>query len=252
MKSKEIDINCDLGEGLGNEKYLLPLVSRCNIACGGHAGDEKTLNEVLLMAKQYGVKVGAHPSYPDKENFGRKVLNISQEELTRSLILQLQAFQNIASSHEVEPEHIKPHGALYNEAAINPEVAETVIRAVQQVYGKTIAITAPWSSVLASMAEKRGSPVMFEAFADRNYREDLSLVPRNATNALITRPQAVVKHLLHILETGKVVTVNDTLHDLKADTFCIHGDTPNVIQILNFVHSTLPEYGWSISHQNTR
>ncbi|WP_340062990.1 5-oxoprolinase subunit PxpA [Ascidiimonas aurantiaca] len=252
MKRKQIDINCDLGEGLGNEKYLLPLISRCNIACGGHAGDEKTLNEVLLMAKQYGVIVGAHPSYPDRKNFGRKVLDISQQELTQSLVAQLQVFQNAATRHALETGHVKPHGALYNEAAVNPEVAETVIRAVKEVYGNQIAIVAPWGSVLAFIAKIAGLPIWFEAFADRNYREDLSLVPRSEPNALITAPQAVVKHLLHVLETGKVVAVNQTLCDIKADTFCIHGDTPNVIQILNFVHSTLPKYGWNISHQNTR
>lgn len=240
METYHIDINCDLGEGMGNEKDLMPYISSCNIACGGHAGNESTIFEVLQLAKEHQVKVGAHPSYPDKENFGRKVMDISSEALKKSIKEQLALFVKVADRVDVNINHIKPHGALYNAIAKEQALAEVFLDAILD-YATKCTLYVPFGSVIASLAVNQGFKVKYEAFADRNYNEDLSLVSRENDNAVITEPQEVVKHLLQMVKKGKVNTISGKLISLKTETFCVHGDTPTALKILTYLSEELPK-----------
>ncbi|MDT0607737.1 5-oxoprolinase subunit PxpA [Croceitalea rosinachiae] len=235
-----IDINCDVGEGIGNEAELLPLISSCNIACGGHAGDEITMQEVMQLAKQNDVKVGAHPSYPDKENFGRKTLNIANEELKKSIKNQLDVFIKILEEAQLPLHHIKPHGALYNDVARNLSLAKVFLEVIK-AYKEHCFLYAPFGSIISKEAIEQGFQIKYEAFADRNYNADLSLVARSQSNAIIEAPELVLEHLLNIAKNGKVISSTEESIVIKADTFCVHGDTSSALEILTYLSEELPK-----------
>lgn len=227
---KTIDINCDIGEGLENEHLVLPLITSCNIACGGHAGSIKIIDKILFLAKQYNVKIGAHPSFPDKENFGRKVMQISNSALYESLVNQLHLFNQRAHIQKVKIHHIKAHGALCNLISVDFDKAECFVQAVLHVF-KKVNLYVPFNSVIEKVAIINKLPIIYEAFADRNYNEDLTLVDRTEPNAILIEPKEIVKHVLNIKQgIVKTITGNEVL--IKADTFCVHGDNENVVEIL--------------------
>ena len=239
MATVTIDINCDVGEGVGNEAQLLPLISSCNIACGGHAGDEETAMWVIRLAKIHGVKIGAHPSYPDRENFGRKSIEISAQDLINSIQAQLDLFTSLLKKEEADLNHIKAHGALYNDLAKDSSLAKTFIQAIKP-YMSTSKLYAPFNSVLARLAQASNIDVVNEAFADRRYNDDLSLVSRTSSQALITNPSEALDQIKSIAVNGRVTSVNGKKLTLKAETFCIHGDTPSALQILMYLVEELP------------
>ncbi|MFY0603066.1 MAG: 5-oxoprolinase subunit PxpA [Flavobacteriaceae bacterium] len=226
-----IDINCDIGEGLDNEHLLMPLISSCNIACGGHAGSIEIIDEVIKLAIEHDVKIGAHPSFPDRKNFGREVMDISNEELMKSLIAQLELFKGRAFLQQAEIHHVKPHGALYNVITINKEKATVVINAIQHVF-KDIKIYVPYNSVIEKVAQEHGVKIVYEAFADRNYNDNLTLVSRALPYALITDKEKVVEHVKKMSERFVVRTVSCNEQPIKAQTFCVHGDNKHAIKIL--------------------
>jgi len=239
VKEYTIDINCDLGEGLGNEAELLPLISSCSIACGGHAGDKSSMEKAILLAKKHGVKIGAHPSYPDKENFGRISLDLPADELKQSIRAQLKGFNDLLKRHGALLHHIKPHGALYNDMAEDRAIAKIFIDAVRP-FMNNASLYAPCESALATTATESGIEVSFEAFADRNYTGELSLVPRSNPSALITRPQVVLEHVVRMVRSQEVKTLGGEIVPIKASTFCVHGDTPTALQILTYLSEELP------------
>ena len=202
-----IDINCDLGEGLNNEHLLMPYISTCNIACGGHAGNEKTMNRVVNLAAKNKVKIGAHPSYPDIENFGRKSIEISMEGLKKTLVHQIQALEKIVLDSGHQMHHIKPHGALYNDVAKNESIAFSFLYAIQD-YKTKCKLYVPFGSVIERKAKQSGFTIIYEAFADRNYNDDLSLVSRQKNNAIISNPNEIIKHISLIKNDGKVLILN--------------------------------------------
>ena len=226
-----IDINCDVGEGLNNEHLLMPLISSCNISCGAHAGSVDIIDKVIALAMENNVRIGAHPAFPDRENFGRVVMDISDASLEQSLEKQLLLFKERAELLGAEIHHVKPHGALYNLIAVNREKAELVIHAIQRVLTE-IPLYVPYNSVVDKVAQEKGMPIVYEAFADRNYNDDLTLVSRALPFAVITDKTKVVKHVRRMYEESKVRTVQDTLQEIKAQTFCVHGDNKNVMEIL--------------------
>ncbi|WP_053991307.1 5-oxoprolinase subunit PxpA [Mangrovimonas sp. TPBH4] len=226
-----VDINVDVGEGLGNESQLLPYISSCNIACGGHAGDEESMREVVKLAKLYKVKVGAHPSYPDKENFGRESIKISCADLYTSLKKQVRSLTKILYQENVPLHHIKPHGALYNKAAVDVKTAQVIIEVIKSI-AMPVALYVPYKSVIADLASKENIKVTFEAFADRNYNDDFTLVSRKEPDAIIESSEAVFDHVYNMILTQKVKTISGAEMDLKADTFCVHGDHPKAVEIL--------------------
>ncbi|WP_178988181.1 5-oxoprolinase subunit PxpA [Winogradskyella schleiferi] len=241
MKSViSIDINADVGEGLGNESDLMPFLSSCNIACGGHAGDEVMMRHVVNLAKKHHVKVGAHPSFPDKANFGRVNLDISDAELYASIIDQISALKNIAEAEGVTLNHIKPHGALYNLAAKDEKIARLIIEVIKRLE-LTIALYAPFNSVIANLAKQENIAVTFEAFADRNYNDDLSLVSRTNSNAILHKKEAVLSHVLNMIKNEKVTSISGVEVPIKATTICVHGDTKNALEILKYLSSNLKQ-----------
>lgn len=239
MEGIGIDINCDVGEGLDNEEALFPYISRCSIACGGHAGDENYIRKLIKLAKINNVRVGAHPSYPDKENFGRKVLEISQETLQESIVSQLNLIFDIANDEKVIIDHVKPHGALYNEAVKNEKVVSAIISAMEKTRLKA-KLLVPDHAIIATIARKSGIEVISEAFADRNYNDDLSLVSRSNPNATIESPEIILAHLLMMIN-GEVKTISGVSKPIKASSFCIHGDNKNVEKILTYLFNELPK-----------
>ena len=237
---KQIDLNCDVGEGLQNEKDLFPFISSCSIACGGHAGDKKTMASVVSLALQYGVKIGAHPSYPDRQNFGRKSLKLTGTELMASIRDQINSLMGVMSEKKAVLHHIKPHGALYNDLAKDRELVLSFLEAIAPLQNNC-KLYAPYGSVIALEAKKAGWPLFYEAFGDRNYNPDLSLVSRTLPQALIREPEKVLDHILPMILHGKVHTCEGVSKPMVADTICIHGDTEGVLEILMYLDRELPK-----------
>ncbi|CAI8333774.1 MAG: Uncharacterised protein [Flavobacterium sp. SCGC AAA160-P02] len=233
-----IDINCDLGEGVNNEHLIMPLISSCNISCGAHAGSVETIDKVMELAIKNKVKIGAHPSFPDRENFGRKVMHLSNSELQKSIEKQLLLFKERADLQNATIHHVKPHGALYNVIAINSEKAMIVVKAIQSIY-KVTKLYVPYDSEIEKVAQKNGIEIIYEAFADRNYNDDLTLVSRSLPYAIINDKEEVLEHVKRMAYESKVKTVQDSLKHIKAQTFCVHGDNNNVIEIVEFLHQHL-------------
>jgi len=240
MDTIYIDINCDVGEGIGNENELMPLISSCNIACGGHAGNLETMTEVVISAKENGVKVGAHPSYPDRENFGRVSMDISEYSLIESIKEQLNDFESVIKKENIQFHHIKAHGALYNDIAKDWYLAKVFLKAIEK-YKDVAIIYVPYGSEIEEGASQRGFQIMREAFADRNYNHNLNLVPRNLPDAIINEPKKVLKHVLQMIKEKHVVTIEGIKVYSKAETFCVHGDTPSALEILNYLSLELPK-----------
>ena len=240
-----IDINCDIGEGIGNEAQLLPLITSCNIACGGHAGDTATMMKVAFLAKEHKVLIGAHPSYPDRENFGRTSIKMAKEELKKSILAQIDDLNTVLKSLGLALNHIKPHGALYNDVARDRELALVFLDSVEK-YKNEVFLYVPYDSKIAEEALRLGFQIKYEAFADRNYNEDLSLVSRKEPMALIQDPKAVKDHLLYMVTKGAVLTLSGKAVKIKADTYCIHGDSPSTLQILTYLSKHLPKNQISI------
>ena len=235
-----LNINCDLGEGLNNEHIIMPLINSCNIACGGHAGDSGSMIECVEISIKNNVKIGAHPSYPDKINFGRKKIDISPSELSYSIISQIESLETIADSYGLELNHIKAHGALYNQMIIDAELSNFYLDIIKDFKNKC-SLYIPYKSEIEKIALKKGFSIIYEAFGDRNYNDDLSLVSRNNENALITDPESVVNHIKTIKETETVKTINGNFKKIKFDTICIHSDTNNSIEILKKINQEFDE-----------
>lgn len=240
MKQWIIDINADVGEGLNNETQLMPYLSSCNIACGGHAGDEKTMLKVVKLAKKHKVKIGAHPSFPDKENFGRQVMKISCADLYTSLKQQVRSLMRVLRAEHCMLHHVKPHGALYNLAAVDKKTAEVIIEVVKSI-ALPIQLYVPYGSVIADLAQKENIKITYEAFADRNYNTDLTLVSRTQINAVITDSDEVFGHVKSMIFHQKVKTISGVEVGIKADTFCVHGDNPEAINLLQNLTEKLLE-----------
>jgi len=240
-----IDINCDLGEGFENEADLMPYISSCSIACGAHAGDEEIITKTINLALQYDVKIGAHPSFPDRINFGRKVLDMTINDLKQSLKTQIMLVKNKVESLGGKLNHVKAHGALYNLSANHRETAEALIEVVKNTTSQ-IFLYVPYGSVIETLAKQNGLKTKVEAFADRNYNTNLTLVSRSEHNAVITDPDLVAKHLLNIILDEQVISIDGIGVELKAQTYCVHGDNPGVISILKKVSKTLQENGIKI------
>jgi len=242
MGTQKIDINCDVGEGMENEAQLFPMITSCNIACGGHAGDAESIRHILELAKEHKVKAGAHPSYPDKENFGRRSMKLPESELIAAVFEQVGLFYTIAADVGIPVHHIKAHGALYNDSATDPALARTYLRALEPYHGKAV-LYVPYKSAIAREAQDRNWTIHYEAFADRNYNADRSLVPRSFSEALITDPEEMTTHLLRMYEDHVVHTVDGTDVPIMVDTFCIHGDTPGATELLKALVSKLKWHG---------
>ncbi len=231
---KNWKINCDMGEGMQNDAEIMPLIDQCNIACGGHAGDIASMKKTVALAQEYQVEIGAHPSFPDRAGFGRVALKMKSSELSASLKAQVDSLKSICEQAGTKIHHIKPHGALYNNACEDQELADIIVDLMKN-YPRTL-LLAPWESLLAKSARKARIKVMYEAFADRKYKSDMSLVGRSDNRAIITRPEIAMSQLLSIATHDQVVPLEGEAIDIKASTFCVHSDNPNVLQILKMLN----------------
>ena len=240
-----VDLNADLGEGAGHDAELFELISSANIATGFHAGDADTMHAAVSTAKACRVAVGAHPSLFDRENFGRKALKVTAGEVFDAVVYQLGIFQAIAEAAGVRPNHVKPHGALYNMAARDEKIAEAVVRATKSVDAKLI-LFAPDDSTLARAGESCGLQIVHEVFADRNYLANGSLVPRSRAEALLHDPAEAAKRVLRMLREGKVQSLEGDDVDVRAETICVHGDTPGAVEFARELRSQLEREGVGI------
>jgi 5-oxoprolinase (ATP-hydrolysing) subunit A len=243
--SLSVDLNADLGEGAGHDDELLALVTSANIACGFHAGDAETMRRSIEAARDRKVAVGAHPSLFDRENFGRRELPVKSDEVFDAVVYQLGVFQAIAEAACVCPNHVKPHGALYNMAVRDHELANAIGRAIAQV-DKRLILFAPQNSDLARAGTANGLQIAHEVFADRNYLSDGSLVPRSRPDALLHDPEEAASRVVRMLREGKVRAVDGVDVDVRAETICLHGDKPGAVDFARALKSRLEKEGVSV------
>jgi UPF0271 protein len=241
-----VDLNADLGERSGHDAELFEVITSANIATGFHAGDSDTMHAAISDAMQHGVAIGAHPSFFDRENFGRKELNLSNEEVFDAVAYQLGIFQAIASAVGVRPNHVKPHGALYNMAVRNGNLADAIARAIESVDPKLI-LFAPDSTELARAGDAHGLQVAPEIFADRNYLNNGWLVPRTRADALLHDPKEAAQRVLRMLREGKVRSVEGRDVAVRGETICVHGDTPGAVEFARELRTQLETEGVKVS-----
>ncbi len=233
-----IELNCDVGEGEGGlgggqDAALIPLVSAVNVACGAHAGDVATMTRTIALASAVGAAVGAHPSYPDRDSFGRRHLDLAPDALEASLVAQIEALAAVAAAAAVPLRHVKVHGALYNEAARDAALAEIVVRAVARVSRELLVVGPPGSSLL-EVAQAAGMRAMAEGFADRAYEPDGSLRSRSLPGAVHTDPMVAARQAVELAATGRFATL------------CIHGDTPGAPAVAAAVRDALVRAGHEV------
>ena len=243
----EININCDLGEKSKHHsnKYdpdLLNIVNSANIACGYHAGDNESMNQVVEISKKNGVSIGAHPSFNDPENFGRKRINLSSFEIRKLIIDQYEILQNIASKHGENVTHIKPHGALNNMACEDIKLATTLAKTINDI-NKDLIYLVPTGSKMEEAAKKLNMKIACEIFADRNYEEDGNLVSRKKPNALITDPEEAKKHVLNMVKNQALTCYTGKQIPCEIDSVCIHGDNESSLATAKSIKDNLVENG---------
>jgi UPF0271 protein len=227
---RRVDLNADVGESfgaftMGADADLLPFVTSANVAAGFHAGDPSVLRATIRLAKQHGVAVGAHPGFPDLAGFGRRELKVTPSEAEDLVLYQVAAVRGVAMAEGVALRHVKPHGALYTMAGRDAELAAAISRAVAAIDASLI-LFAPDGSELLAAGRMQGLPVAVEAFADRAYGADGSLAPRSRSGAVITDARLVVERAVRMITDGTVTTLEGLERPLRADTLCLHGDTP--------------------------
>lgn len=245
-----IDLNADLGEGygpwtMGDDAAMLGLVSSANVACGGHASDPETMARTLELAKAHGVVTGAHPSYPDREGFGRRRLPATPGEIERFVAAQIGALIAIGALVGQPIRYVKPHGALANVAAEEADVAAAIVRAVKAVDPR-LAVLAISGTLLEGMARDAGLAAFSEVFADRGYTPHGTLVPRGRRGAMIEAPEAAAERLFGFLDTGQMPSVGGPPIALAADSICIHGDSPHAVAMARHLRAAFVGRGIAI------
>lgn len=240
-----IDINCDMGEGMGNEEMLMPFISSANIACGYHAGDNATMLHTLELCSEYKVAAGAHPGFLDRANFGRVERELPVTELYELIVQQLLILQEMAELAGVQLKQVKPHGALYNLSARDPLVAQVIAKAVK-AFDKTLHLVGLSGSCSIEQAIEIGVPTISEVYADRTYQEDGSLTPRSQPGALITDPAVAAAQVLEMVRDEVVTSLNGNKVPIVAESVCLHGDGPHVLDFAKAIHSTLTSNGITI------
>ena len=229
----EININCDLGEkskhhSIKNDPILLSIVNSANIACGYHAGDEATMNDTVKISKNNKVSIGAHPSFNDPENFGRKRLNLKPKEINELIINQYNILQNICNKYDEKVTHIKPHGALNNMACENFELANTIAKSIYEI-DKDLIFLVPTGSEMVKAGKKQNLKVASEIFADRNYEDDGNLVSRKKNNAMITDPEIAKRHVIKMVENQALNCYSGKKIPCDIDSICVHGDGKSAV-----------------------
>lgn len=245
-----VNLNADLGESygawrMGRDDDMLALVNSANVACGFHAGDPAVMRRTVALAKQHGVSIGAHPSYPDLQGFGRRRMDIAEAELEAMLIYQIGALAAIAHAEGTRVTHVKPHGALNNMACVDARLARCVARAVRAVDAGLI-LLAPVLSQLAAAGTEAGLPLVQEVFADRAYADDGTLLPRSMPGAVLHDADACVRHVMRMVESGALHTVGGVALPVAVQSICVHGDDPQAVVTARAVGDALRAAGWQL------
>jgi len=238
MKNYSIDINCDMAEGMGNEKELMPWISSANIACGYHAGNEELMKATIDLCLIHQVAIGAHPSFPDKENFGRTNMSLGREQIIQLITDQLQLIKKITDQSGAKLHHVKPHGALYNMAVKDAALANSIATAIKN-FDSSLIFYGLSKSVMIREAENLQLKVAHEVFADRTYQSDGSLTPRTQPNALIENETEALAQAIQFVKENKVKTVTGGLINLRADTICLHGDGKHAVEFAQLIYSEM-------------
>jgi UPF0271 protein len=245
-----IDINCDMGEAFGNysmanDEILFQYISSANIACGFHAGDSKVMQDTVALAIQNNVAIGAHPGLQDLQGFGRREMKISPKEAYQITIYQIGALSGFIKAAHVKLNHVKPHGALYNMAARDVKLAQAIVDAIHD-FDPSLILYGLAGSEMINAAAKIGLKSASEVFADRTYQDDGSLTPRSQSNALITDGKDSLAQVLKMINQQQVISVNQKVISLKADTLCIHGDGEQAVEFAKTIYQTLKDEGITI------
>ncbi|MEL6122982.1 MAG: 5-oxoprolinase subunit PxpA [Bacteroidota bacterium] len=238
-EGRPLHINCDMGESFGRyrlveEELLMPYIDACNIACGFHAGDPVVIESTIKLALEQGLEIGAHPSYPDQQGFGRRFMEMTSNDITAFVCYQVCAVKGIVESLGGTLSHVKPHGALYNRASKDELVAGAIIQSCQRISPDLILYLPP-SSRIHQLAVEMNATYRLEGFIDRHYNSNLQLKSRSLPDAVITDPMEAREHALGIWNTQRVCIDRDKTKEMSCDTMCIHGDNPNALQILKAI-----------------
>ncbi|CQJ64801.1 LamB/YcsF family protein [Yersinia intermedia] len=244
----KIDLNADLGEGCANDHALLQLVSSANIACGFHAGDAQTMRQSVLWAMEYGVAIGAHPSFPDRENFGRTAMQLPPETVYAQVVYQLGALAAIVKAEGGVMQHVKPHGMLYNQAAVDPLLADAIAKAVKAV-DSSLRLVGLAGSELIRAGERAGLVTRQEVFADRRYQGDGTLVPRSQPDALIESDELALSQTLAMVQRQQVQARDSSWVAVQADTVCVHGDGTHALDFARRLRHSFQQQNITVTAQ---
>jgi len=241
----QIDLNCDMGEGfgvysIGSDEQVMPFITSANIACGFHASDPETIWKTIKMAKANGVSVGAHPSYPDLVGFGRRPMEVSAEDVMADVIYQIGALSAFCKREGIKLQHVKPHGALYNEAAVNSAIAVAIAEAIKSV-DEDLYMICLSNSEMVTAARTTGIKYVEEVFADRAYTREGKLVPRTQAGAVIHDPAVAAERVLNMVRTRSVVAIDGTTVPINAQTICVHGDTAEAFEMIRIIKTRLEQ-----------
>ena len=247
----EININCDLGEtskfcSTENDPLLLGIVNSANVACGYHAGDEPTMKKTVEISKKNGVSIGAHPSFNDPENFGRKRLNLPPKDITKLIIDQINILAGIAEKNSMKVTHVKPHGALNNMACENFELASIIAKSIMQA-NKDLIFLVPTGSEMEKVGKKLDMKVAAEIFADRNYEDNGNLISRSKKNAMITDPELAKKHVIKMVESQALNCFSGKQIACDIDSICVHGDGKNAVNTAKQIKEGLLKSGVTLN-----
>jgi UPF0271 protein len=251
-----IDLNCDMGESfgayqLGMDEEVIQLISSANVACGFHGGDPNVMDRTVELARIYGVGVGAHPGYPDLNGFGRRFMDMERREIINMIVYQIGALQAFCTKHGVRIQHVKLHGALANRVDIDEALANHAADAVLAVNPELPIFVTP-NSVMHKVSLEKGLQPILEIYADRAYNDDLTLVSRKMTGAVITDPDMAANRVLKMISEGKVTTINGNEVDIKGQTICVHGDTQTALRMITKIRLLMENNGFQISPFNVR
>lgn len=238
---KHVDLNVDLAEGCSNDQHLLQLVTSANVACGLHAGDFNEMRKAIRWAKENKVRVGAHPSFPDRENFGRTNMQLPDDELKACLLYQLGAVKALCDAEGVSLSYVKPHGALYNQAAEDESLAALIALTIKQ-FNPSLKLMGLSGSLMLKVAQQHGLGIISEVFADRHYLADASLVPRSRADALVDNDEEAISQVLQMVLQGSVPTVDGQDVAIQADSICLHGDGEHAILFAEKIRKALTEH----------
>lgn len=239
---KHVDLNVDLAEGCDNDHILLQLVTSANVACGLHAGDYQQMQQAIVWAKQYNVRIGAHPGFPDRENFGRTPMTLPDDALQACLLYQLGAIRALCEANDVPLAYVKPHGALYNQAAKDEHLARLIARTLH-AFDPNLKLMGLAGSLMLRAAQQQGLGTLSEVFADRHYLPDGSLVPRSRADALIENDDEAIRQVLQMVLDGTVTAVDGQTVAIQADSICLHGDGAHAIAFAEKIRLALTQQG---------